>query len=293
MIHEKFVLRSREGEKLRADLRYVSNGRRKPIIIFIHGFKGFKDWGPFPNICDQIAARGFVSVAFNFSHNGVGEDLLTFSELDRFAENTFSRELEELSDVIDQLISLDNIPIAAEEVNSDAIGLHGHSRGASIAILAGVRQRLVRAVAAWAPVSHFDRYTARQRQEWRSQGYAEIQNARTGQSMRLNLSLLEDIEVNKDKFNIPASAKKLTSQEKGLLVVVGSEDLTAKPEESESIYGEASKRFAELDIIQNTGHTFGAEHPFKGSTSALEKAIDLTADFFLRYLVNHPIPFPE
>jgi dienelactone hydrolase len=85
MIHKEFILHSREGEKLRGDLRYEPSGKKKPAIIFLHGFKGFKNWGPFPFVCEQIASHGFISIAFNFSHNGIGEDFLNFTELDRFA----------------------------------------------------------------------------------------------------------------------------------------------------------------------------------------------------------------
>src|SRR2546423_263552 len=99
MIHKEFILYSREGEKLRADLRFEENGIQKPVILFLHGFKGFKNWGPYPAVCEKIAGAGFISIAFNFSHNGVGDDLMNFTEPDRFAENTFSLELDELSDV--------------------------------------------------------------------------------------------------------------------------------------------------------------------------------------------------
>src|SRR4051812_14796999 len=106
MIHKEFIIRSGEGEKLRADLRYEVDGKKKPVIIFLHGFKGFKNWGPYPAVCEKIASSGFVSIAFNFSHNGVGDDLMNFTELDRFAENTFSRELDELSGVINTISML-------------------------------------------------------------------------------------------------------------------------------------------------------------------------------------------
>ncbi len=293
MIHQEFVLHSGEGEKLRADLRYIADGKKKPVIIFVHGFKGFKNWGPFPSVCEQIAASGFISIAFNFSHNGIGDDLMNFTELDRFAENTFSRELDELSNVIGEVVSLKNIPIEESEIYTGAIGLHGHSRGASIAILGAPRHRMVRAVAAWAPVDHFNRYSDRQKAEWRKLGYVEIQNSRTGQTMRLNASLLDDIEKHKERLDILNAANVLTSQEKALLLIGGSEDLTAKPEESQTIYNSALKQFAKLHLIPNTGHTFGTIHPYQGSTPALENAVGITINFFQEYLVNHPIPFPE
>jgi len=127
MIYKEFILHSREGEKLRSALRYEPTGVKKPVVIFVHGFKGFKDWGPFPTVCARLAERGFVSIAFNFSHNGIGEDLMNFTELDRFAENTVSRELDELTDVIAEITTLENIPIEKNEIRNDIIGLHGHS----------------------------------------------------------------------------------------------------------------------------------------------------------------------
>ncbi len=293
MIYKEFILHSREGEKLRADIRYEPNGIKKPVIIFLHGFKGFKDWGAFPAIRERLAERGFVSMAFNFSHNGVGEDLMNFTELDRFAENTISRELDELSDVIGEISQLKNIPIETSEINNEAIGLLGHSRGASVAILETPRHRIIRAVAAWAPVSDLNRYTEPRKREWREQGFLEIQNSRTGQIMRLNASLLNDIEKNKERFDVPSVAHAMTSQEKALLLIAGSEDLTAKPEESQAIYDAAVKQFAEIHIIPRTGHTFGAEHPNKAIPPAMEKALEITLDLFQKYLIQHPIPFPE
>jgi len=293
MIHNQFIIRSREGEKLRADLRYVPDGKRKPVIIFLHGFKGFKNWGPFPAVCESIASSGFISIAFNFSHNGVGDDLINFTELDRFAENTFSRELDELSDVINAITMLNEIPIEESEIHADAIGLHGHSRGGLVAILGAPHHRAVRAVAAWSPPSSCNRYTEARKAEWREKGYLEVENSRTNQIMRLNISLLNDIEKNAESLNIPVGAKSLTSQEKGLLLIAGSEDLTVRPEESESIFTQAVKEYSELHIIPNTGHTFGAEHPNPAIPPPMGKALEKTTTFFRRYLVEYPIPFPE
>src|SRR6185295_15752284 len=102
MTHERFVLLSSEGQKLRCDLRYSENKdspsfsrRGQGVVVFLHGFKGFKDWGPWPTLMEQLAEEGFITLAFNFSHNGIGDDPLNFTEFDRFARNTFTRDLAE------------------------------------------------------------------------------------------------------------------------------------------------------------------------------------------------------
>ncbi|MBS1904530.1 MAG: alpha/beta fold hydrolase [Bacteroidetes bacterium] len=278
MTHTEIILRSRDGEPLRCDIRYRPTGKAKPVVLFVHGFKGFKDWGPFPYVRERLAEAGFVAVGFNFSHNGVGEDLHTFSELDRFARNTFTRDLHEIEDILEIVSAKDELPIEACEIDSNRIILFGHSRGASEAILSGADTSDIRAVVAWAPVATFHRYSERQKQIWREQGYFEIENARTGQIMRLNVSLLDDIEQHAERLDIPAHATHLGELGKPLLVIAGSEDLTAPVKESQEIaaaYGPSVK----LTIIERTGHTFGAEQPYRGSTLQLEQAIDETIAF--------------
>jgi hypothetical protein len=89
------------------------NLNSSPCIIFVHGFKGFKDWGFVPYRCEYFAENGFFVVSFNFSHNGVGERFTEFTELEKFAENTFSPEITELSEIIMpiQIISLEKVII--------------------------------------------------------------------------------------------------------------------------------------------------------------------------------------
>lgn len=280
MIHERFEIYSNEGEILRADLRYERTGSTKPAIVFLHGFKGFKDWGPFPAMLEEFANSGFITLACNFSHNGVGDDLLNFTELDRFARNTFTRELEETNDVLRALAELNSIPLQPEELDPNAIGLMGHSRGAAIAILAAAESRIVRAIAALSPVSDFNRYSERQKEKWRSTGYFEVLNQRTKQVMRLNVELLEDLERNLERLDILKAARKIAQLQKPLLLISGEEDLTTKPEEAAKIARAADGPFTELHLIPHTGHTFGAEHPFKGMGEPMRKLIDLTEMFF-------------
>ena len=87
------------GEPLRSDLRLPKGADNLPLLIFAHGFKGFKDWGFFPYLCEELARAGFYVLSFNFSHNGVGENMLEFDELDMFEKNTFSIEARELEAV--------------------------------------------------------------------------------------------------------------------------------------------------------------------------------------------------
>ena len=278
------VLASRDGEQLRADVRYVCTGRPKPVVIFLHGFKGFKDWGPFPSIRDKWARAGFVTVAINFSHNGVGADLETFTELDRFARNTFSRELSEVEDTVRQVGMAGGIPVEGEEYDASHIGVVGHSRGAGMALLSGSRMPEIRAVAALSSVSTFDRYSERARERWRREGKFDVINQRTKQVMRLNSSFLEDLEAHRDTLDILAAAKRYPELRKPLLVLCGAEDLTTPLAETNKIVEAAHGPHTELVVIPHVGHTFGAEHPFRGMTPALEAVSGAVSGFFSRAL---------
>jgi len=58
------------------------NESASPVLLFCHGFKGFKDWGSFPYASTELARRGIAVIRFNFSCNGVGANGLEFDELE-------------------------------------------------------------------------------------------------------------------------------------------------------------------------------------------------------------------
>jgi dipeptidyl aminopeptidase/acylaminoacyl peptidase len=244
-----------------------------PLIIFSHGFKGFKDWGGFPYMMEKFAEAGFVSVSFNFSHNGVSKDSpMDFTRLDLFAENTFSKELDDLQNVIDYFYN------NADEYNIDRnrISLLGHSRGGGTTIIKGSEDIRIKCIVTFAAVSGFDRYSEEHKKKWKERGYFEVLNSRTNQMMRMNITLLEDIENNKNKLNILNAIKNLN---KPALIIHGKEDLSVRNEEGIQLYEISNKELTELYIIPNTGHTFGTEHPFKGTTPAFDKVIEKTISF--------------
>lgn len=251
-----------------------SSAAKFPLIIFAHGFKGFKDWGGFPYLCGKLSEGGFAVLSFNFSHNGVSSDSpMDFTRLDLFEKNTHSIELNDLRSVINYIDEL------AEKypVDKNRIGLAGHSRGGGISAVTAYENERIKALCLLASVAKFDRYTDEQKKRWREKGFIEIPNTRTNQMMRLNETLLDDIEKNKDRLHI---LKAVSELKKPLLIIHGKEDLAVRYTDAESIYNSADKKQTEIHLIENTGHTFGTEHPFKGTTQHFEKAIKLATGFF-------------
>ena len=270
---EDFILNVQNNNVLRVTAFGIEHINSAPCLIFVHGFKGFKDWGFGPYIGDYFSKKGFFVLTFNFSHNGVGDSLTEFVELDKFAENTFSIEKDELKEVI---LAYD-FGFFGDSSNK-GIGLIGHSRGGAISLLVGSESADIKAVCAWSTISNIDRYTDRQKAEWKKKGYLEVLNTRTRQRMRMNVSLLEDIETNKKgSLNIEQAVKNMN---KPLLIVQGKNDLAVPLKEAEKLYDWSNKDLTELQIIPATGHTFDIKHPFEGSNKKFDTVLKKTNNFF-------------
>lgn len=242
-----------DGEKLKVTTYIEHACFTGNSIIFVHGFKGFKDWGFVPYIGEYLSKRGFLVLTFNFSHNGIGDNLSEFTELGKFAENTFSREIRELNEIISAL--KEN---SFEDITIGKIGIIGHSRGGAISLLSSYKSDDVNAIAIWASISNFDRYSKRQKIEWRKKGFFEVMNMRTKQIMRLNVSLLDDIE----KFSQGSIENAVRNLNKPLLIAHGDQDIAVPIKEAEKIYQWADKSKTEFYKIYGTGHTFDVVHPF-------------------------------
>ena len=276
-MNKDFVLNTKKNEKIRIRCYGYENIESAPCIICVHGFKGFKDWGFWPYTGKFFAENGFFVLTFNFSHNGIGDNLKEFTELQKFADNTISLELDELDEITDAY--LNNY---FGNVKNLRLGILGHSRGGGEVILFASRKKQINAVVTWAAVANFNRYSKRQDKEWRKQGFFEVLNSRTKQLMRLNVSLLEDIQKNEQNLlNIEIAVNHL---DKPLLLVHGEQDLTVQIKEAEKIYQNSNKEITELYRIPSTGHTFDITHPFAKSNPKFDSVLEKTLDFFNKHL---------
>jgi uncharacterized protein len=268
-----YIIDTPDGEKIRITTFGNENAEMKNCIIYVHGFKGFKDWGFIPYTGKYFAERGIFFITFNFSLNGIGENPTECTEIEKFANNTFSREVNELSNIIDAYCS----GFFGTKKNKK-LGILGHSRGGAISLLTSAYKNEVNAVATWASISKLDRYTERQKIEWRKTGFVEVINSRTNQVMRLNISLLDDIENNKhDSLNIERAVANLN---RPLLIAHGDQDLSVPVAEGEQIYEWSDKSKTEFYKLHATGHTFDAAHPFLTSNEKFEKLLNKTYNFF-------------
>lgn len=277
-MNKDFSYTTQAGNTVPITLYGADDFGTQPCLLYIHGFKGFKDWGFVPYAGEYFANNGINFLAFNFSHNGIGPDMLNFTELDKFERNTLSLELSEVSELI-RLISDSTF---FGQALRHRLGLIGHSRGGGIALISAQKHPQVSAAASWAAVSAFDRYDKKVRQDWRQRGYLEVPNTRTGQILRMGTPMLDDLDrYGRSSLHILNAVQ---AMRKPLLLIHGKEDETVPFFEAEQLNIFAKPDFTSLHLIPNTGHTFGAKHPFAGTTEALELVLDTSLDFFRLHL---------
>jgi dienelactone hydrolase len=278
MMRKSFTLLNHEDEIIRGDLHYRSGIREAPAIVICHGFKGFKNWGFFPVLAERLAEDGYVAVTFNFSRNGIGSDMQNFTELDKFAQNTLSHELSDLQLLIDQI---GEKKIGEGFIDTERIGLLGHSRGGGVALVQAAQTNKVNALVTWAAISTFQRYDDGQMKQWQHNGYIEIENARTKQMLRLDRVILDDLLKNKSKLDILAAAQKIKIP---TLVIHGDQDISVPVDEGRAIYENLGCEVKTLEIIEEADHTFQINHPMNSISEYYNMALDLTENWFDNYL---------
>ena len=266
-------LLSVHGRPFLADVFLPGNKGPHPVVIFAHGFKGFKDWGPFDLIARSFARSGFCFVKFNFAWNGTTPDATTdFADLEAFGNNNFTKELDDLKVVIDLL---HNRP----EWNTDTkkIFLIGHSRGGGIALLKAAEDARVKGVITWAAVAGFARHiSVEDIKRWREAGVFYVENSRTGQQMPLYPQLYEDFYRNRHRLNIVKAAGKVAGK---MLVVHGDADDTVPVSHAHEIL--SGSPGSQILILPGADHSFGAAHPYTATElpSDFRKVVEATISF--------------
>ena len=260
------------------DVYYSEKAAKQPLIIFAHGFKGFKDWGTFPMIFNSIAKSGFTVISFNFSHNGgTVEEAIDFPDLDAFSKNTYSKELMDLDAVYDW--AMKNEGNLFPKVKLDEINVMGHSRGGSMAVLHAVRNSSISKVASWSAVADLLARLPKENElkEWRNKRLRLINNSRTNQDMPQLYNFVEDLYRNQEMLNIHRQISDLPIPQ---LIVHGTADETVSQNDAKKMAEWNNK--AELALIKGAGHTFGGKHPYNESELPIytKEALEATLNFF-------------
>jgi pimeloyl-ACP methyl ester carboxylesterase len=258
------------------DMRYVPSEVEKQIILFIHGFKGFKDWGAFDLMADYFAKAGFVFAKMNFSHNGTTIDHpLDFADLKAFGNNNFTLEQGDIGSALDAL--LDSDFIEDTQAYFKKVYLLGHSRGGAAAILKAVSDNRISKLATLAALNDLaSRYPQHLMDQWEVDGVLHIYNGRTEQQMPLYHQIVEDYHTNESQLNVKDAIERLN---KPYIAIHGTSDETLPISMLHEI--KIWNDTVEIVEIDGANHTFGSTHPYM--QNELPKDMKIAVDHIIAY----------
>lgn len=240
------------------------------LVVFVHGYKGFKDWGAWNLVDFEFTYAGFGFAKFNLTHNG-GNQIYAkdFPDLEAFSKNTYSKEVDDIRYFLNHLETL-NLP-------EYSIHLIGHSRGGGVGLIAAAEDMRIRSICTWAAICDIEKRmpTGEKLESWKAAGVRYELNSRTQQEMPVAFSMYEDFQRHKNRLNIQHACEKLVIPR---LVIHGSADEAVNISEGHQL---ASWLNVPLFEIPEANHTFGAVHPFieYKLPSDLKIVVKLTIDF--------------
>ncbi len=276
--YKNIIIEGAANHPITLDIFFKKNETPKPVVIYAHGFSGFKDWGNFDLIATKMASAGFVMVKFNFSHNGTTpaqpED---FADLEAFGNNNYSIELKDLKAVTDWVSNAQNF--YRKQIDINDINIIGHSMGAGIAILQACTDDRIKKLVTWASISEcktpWGNWSAEKMKEWKNTGVQYYTNNRTKQQMPLYYQLHEDFLQNEANLNIQKAISDLTIP---VLICHGTKDM-AVPIEQAHLLKEWNQT-ATLFIV-DSDHVFDRKHPWVSDVLpiAMQEVLAATISF--------------
>ena len=259
MQKQQHTLKQQNSRPILLDVVYKSDNNRKPIVIFCHGYKGFKDWGCWNLLAENLAKKGAFFIKFNFSHNGgTIEQPIDFTDLNAFGENNFIKELDDLDSVLNFITNRKN-PYSSE-IDINNIILIGHSRGGGIATLKASEDTRITKLITLAGVSDFkSRFpTGEILAHWKKEGVVYIENGRTKQQMPHFIQFYENFIANENRLTISNAVKKINIPH---LILHGTADETVTLKEAEAMHQWNPKSI--LTTITGANHVLGCSHPWE------------------------------
>ncbi len=269
---------------------YVGSNQRKSLydcqipedpvamIVFIHGYKGFKDWGGWNLMQNYFAENKIGVLKFNLSHNGgTINNPIDFDDLDAFGLNRYSYELNDTRLIVEEAHRL----IHQELELNIPLHLIGHSRGGGIAVLEGSQNDKIDKIVSWAGISDIEsRFPTDENEieDWRRAGVRTVLNGRTNQEMPHYFSFYEDFIEHQEELSIQAACESL---KKPILQIHGDMDLAVSISEGLAV---SQWTDTEVKVIKGSGHTFEMSHPWEshkvseGFLEVLEASVKFLID---------------
>lgn len=261
IVKKSSVITGKHGKPILVDCCLDDTDSIKSIVVFCHGYKGFKDWGCWHLVAEAFAKEGYYFLKFNFSHNGgTMEEPIDFPDLEAFGHNNFIKELDDLETIVDWITS-SSFP-DKDYVDASDVTLIGHSRGGGIVTIKAAEDQRIAKVISWAGVSNFERMlkSGEALAKWQKEGVMYVVNGRTKQQMPHYYQFYENFKANEARLTIKNAVDQLDIPH---CIVHGNADESVPVTEGENLHQWNTKSV--FEIIDGANHVFGGKHPWEAT----------------------------
>jgi pimeloyl-ACP methyl ester carboxylesterase len=255
IVNKKFLIKNAANQTITVSATWNSAVEKQGVVIFAHGFKGFRNWGHWQLVAETFAREEWAFVRFDFSHNGVLADSEgDISDLEAFGNNNYTLECGDLNSVLDWVLSQPE-----KTWDTTNINLIGHSRGGGVAAVIASECPEVKRLITWASVDTLGFFVNEATEaQWEHQGKIEVPNSRTGQMMPIYKQFLEDFRQHFNRFDLQRVFGELKC---ATLIIHGSADGAVPESAARKLYSYSDGK-AHIHIVQDADHTFGGKHPW-------------------------------
>lgn len=233
------------------------------LIILVHGFTGSKDGpgGLFIPLSEMLVSKGYSVLRFNFR--------FTTDDLKEFYKMTISGEVSDLKLIMDEMSK-----------SYENISLLGESMGGSVSILS--YDDRVRCMVLWYPAVFLEKTSLKARtetveakDELERTGFVTLAKG-DGQKFKVSRTFIEE----RKKIDLIPYASSISCP---TLILHGDVDSTVPFGQSEQLLG-MLKGEKKLENIQNSDHGWWNSDRSDRMSSAQQRVINLTVDWFEKWL---------
>lgn len=260
-IRKDIRYRGSAGREATLDVYYDKETINQGTILFVHGFKGFKDWGHWHLCAKALIEKGFAFINMNLTHNGTSPDQpADFVDLEAFGHNTYSKSLFDIDCVLNLLF--DGNLLDTKYFNPKRVFMIGHSMGGALAIIKSSLDSRINKLVTWASISEVG-FLWRDHEilkEWKENGIRHIHNGRTKQDMPLYFDMVEDFNQNKNRYSI---YRAINSLKIPWLILHGDQDPAVDFKQAMALHEQYPG--SHLEIVSGADHVFQGRHPWMKS----------------------------
>jgi uncharacterized protein len=255
-MEETITIPNIKGLQLAASLHRPDKEGRFPAVIVLPGFRGSKEEEHIKSLATALAQHDIVTIRFDASGWGDSEGT---------AENDYR-----LSNYFNDTESVYEYLKALPYVDTNHIGLFGHSMGAMLVVLFAAKHPEIKASVSVSPP-----YVMKTKNRvehvwvgWKKSGYLEKEWH--GKTVKIPWEFLDDA----GKYNALKDVPKIKTP---ILFILGTADVNVVPDETKALYEKANepKELFEVD---------GMDHFYKKDPEKLMTVFNKILEFYKKNL---------